>query len=76
MFLKHADNGKLVEILSLLDLFNPNHDKLVGRYHAGEELQDPERFAKTKLVFPSGENLPQCWIDAGYRDSGHYRRPG
>jgi hypothetical protein len=76
MFLKHADNGKLVEILSLLDLFNPNHDRLVGRYHAGEELQDPEKFAKANLVFPSGENLPQCWIDAGYRDSGHYRRPG
>ena len=42
MFLKHAKNGKLVEVLSLMDLFNPNHTQLVGRYHAGEELQEPE----------------------------------
>ena len=75
MFLKHAENGKLVEILSLLDLFNPNHADLVGRYHAGEELQDPEKFAKAALVFPSGEKLPQCWMDAGYKDADHYRRP-
>jgi len=75
MFLKHAESGKLVEVLSLLDLFNPNHGDLVGRYHAGEELQEAEKFAKTGLMFPSGEKLPQCWIDAGYRESGHYQRP-
>ena len=77
MFLKHAQNGKLVEVLSLMDLFNPNHNQLVGRYHAGEELQEPERFPKAGLIFPSGEGLPRCWLDVHYRDSEahHYYHP-
>ena len=69
MYLKHEANGKLVEVLSLTDLFNPNHAALVGRFHAGEELQDPEKFAKADLIFPSGEKLPRCWIDVHYRDA-------
>lgn len=77
MFLKHEQSGKLVEILSLMDLLNPTHADLVGRFHAGEELQDPEKFSKAELVFPSGEKLPQCWMDADYRTAGHhYQRPG
>jgi len=76
MFLKHKDSGKLVEVLSLRDLFNPLHPTLVGRYHAGEELQDPEQFDKSLLVFCSGESLPKCWTDVHYRDDEahhHYR---
>jgi len=68
MFLKHKADGKLVEVLSLNDLFNPNHGELVGRYNAGEELQDPEKFPKTDLEFLSGEALPRCWTDLHYRD--------
>jgi len=68
MFLKHKADGKLVEVLSLNDLFNPNHGELVGRYNAGEELQDPEKFPKTDLEFLSGEPLPRCWTDIHYRD--------
>lgn len=68
MFLKHKADGKLVEVLSLNDLFNPNHRELVGRYNAGEELQDPEKFPKTDLEFLSGEPLPKCWTDLHYRD--------
>ncbi|PLY16638.1 MAG: acetyltransferase [Sedimenticola sp.] len=68
MFVKHAKNGKLVEVLSLTDLFNPNHAELVGRYNVGEELQDPEKFIKKELIFLSGEPLPQCWVDVHYRD--------
>ncbi len=68
MFLKHKGDGKLVEVLSLNDLFNPNHGELVGRYNAGEELQDPEKFAKADLEFLSGEALPRCWTDVHYRD--------
>ena len=77
MFLKHAASGKLVEVLSLMDLFNPNHETLVGRYHAGEELQDAEKFPKGELIFPSGEKLPQCWLDVHYRDAEahHYYHP-
>ncbi len=68
MFLKQRTNGKLVEVLSLNDLFNPLHEKLVGRFNAGEELQDPEKFNKLDLVFLSGEPLPKCWTDVHYRD--------
>jgi hypothetical protein len=32
-------------------------------------MQDPEKFAKSELQFPSGEPLPRCWLDAHYRDS-------
>ena len=67
MFLKEKE-GHLVEVLSLNDLFNPNHETVVGRLHFGEEMQDPEKFAKSDLVFPSGETLPQCWMDVHYRD--------
>jgi len=68
MFLKHVGNKRMVEVLSLNDLFNPNHHELVGRYNIGEDLQDPEKFAKSDLEFLSGEALPQCWLDMHYRD--------
>jgi hypothetical protein len=67
MFLMQKNNEKLVEVLSLADLFNPNHAQIVGRFHAGEEMQDAETFAKDDMRFLSGESLPQCWIDPHYR---------
>lgn len=67
MYLKHMPSGDLVEILDLPDLFDPFQDNVQGRIHAGEELQDPAVFAKADLIFPSGEALPRCWRDAGYR---------
>jgi hypothetical protein len=67
MFLMQKKSEKLVEVLSLTDLFNPNHAEIIGRFHAGEEMQDAERFAKVQMQFPSGEPLPQCWLDSGYR---------
>lgn len=69
MYLKQKSSGHLVEVLSLNDLFNPYHSELVGRFHYGEELQDPEKFPKTELTFPSGEELPRCWLDPHYRDA-------
>lgn len=67
MFLKHKSSGDLVEVLSLNDLINPLHTTIVGRFHSGEELQDPEQFDKSELLFPSGESLPKCWKDASYK---------
>jgi hypothetical protein len=67
MFLMQKNSERLVEVLSLNDLFNPNHHEIVGRFHAGEEMQDAEKFDKTLMQFPSGEPLPQCWLDSGYR---------
>ena len=67
MFLKVKTNADLIEVLSMRDLFDPFMVDLVGRYQRGEEVQDPEKFAKSDLVFPSGEALPQCWVDPHYR---------
>lgn len=69
MFLKQKKEGHLVEVLGLKDLVNPNHAYVVGRLHYGEELQDPDKFEKTNLIFPSGEELPRCWVDVHYRDA-------
>jgi hypothetical protein len=68
MFLKQKNDNHLVEVLSLADLFNPMHKTVVGRLHYGEELGEADKFAKTDLIFPSGEQLPHCWLDPHYRD--------
>ena len=68
MYLKQKTESHLVEVLSLSDLISPTHATVAGRLHYGEEVGDPDKFAKTSLVFPSGEELPRCWLDAHYRD--------
>ncbi len=67
MFLTHQPSGHLVEVLNQEDLWNPFRPEVSGRLHCGEERQEPERFAKSELIFPSGEALPRCWRDVGYR---------
>ncbi len=69
MFLRNKVNHDIVEILDLDALFDPFKTRVAGRYHAGEEMQEPGMFNKPELVFPSGESLPRCWIDVHYRDS-------
>lgn len=69
MFLKVKANDDLIEVLSMHDLFDPYVSEIVGRYQRGEEVQDPEKFAKSDLQFPSDEALPRCWVDAHYRDA-------
>ena len=68
MLLKERRTGHMVEVLSIIDLINLNHDEVVGRYQEGEEVQDPMKFKKSDLVFLSGEELPRCWTDPHYRD--------
>lgn len=69
MFLKHKPSGGLVEVLTLESMYNPCRTEITGQSHAGEELQDPETFLKSELVFPSGESLPRCWIDPHYQEN-------
>lgn len=69
MFLQHKPTGALIEVMELEEMSDPNCDGLVGRSHAGEELQDPETYPKSELIFPSGESLPRCWIDPEYKNS-------
>jgi hypothetical protein len=68
MFLQNKQSGVLVKILDPEVLFNPVEHQVPGRIQAGEEEQEPEKFPKENLIFPSGETLPRCWTDADYRD--------
>ena len=58
------DDSPLVEVLDLTQLFDPFEAQVLGRLHAGEELQDPQPWPKAELRFPSGEALPGCWLKA------------
>ncbi len=68
MFLKDTQSGDLVEVLDVQALVAPGQARVVGRFHAGEEMADPAWFDKSALAFPSGEALPRCWMDPGYRN--------
>ncbi len=69
MFLKHRKSGDLIEVVEVSELVDPFQNGVTGRFHSGEELQDAELFNKGELIFPSGEELPRCWVDPHYRDS-------
>lgn len=75
MFLKHRPSQCLIEVLSLNDLWDPFILSVVGRSHAGEELQEPEIYSKDELEFLSGESLPQCWVNVHYRDGADAKPP-
>lgn len=64
MFLKQRKEGHLVEVSDVQELINPLHRDVMARLHYGEEMQDPEKFNKADLVFPSGESLPRCWMES------------
>ncbi|MFP4640502.1 MAG: acetyltransferase [Guyparkeria sp.] len=68
MFLKRKDNDDMIEILDAESLADPAQPTVVGRQHAGEEMQDEEDFEKADLEFPSGEPLPRCWLDLHWRE--------
>lgn len=67
MYLKEKNSGDLVEVLDLQALIDPHATEIKGRFHAGEEMGDPEGFAKANLCFPSDEALPQCWVEPNYK---------
>ena len=68
MLLQDKRTGSLIEVVEIVDLLNPAKDKITGRVQSGEEEQDKEPIAKETLIFPSGESLPRCWVDASYRE--------
>lgn len=68
MFLQNKESGVLVEILNLEALFDPLQATVSGQVQAGQEEQDPSPTRKENLIFPSGEALPRCWLDAKYRE--------
>lgn len=67
MFLENKQTGDLVEVLDPEALFNPVETSISGQVQAGQEEQEPTSVSKENLKFPSGEELPRCWLDANYR---------
>lgn len=69
MLLHDKKKDALVEVLDLIALIDPNQSEISGQVQSGQEEQDPEPSSKADLIFPSGESLPRCWVDADYRNS-------
>lgn len=69
MLLQIKDSGELVKIKDVQELINPNTDTVQAKEQEGQEEQQTDSYKKQSLVFPSGENLPRCWIDANYRSA-------
>jgi hypothetical protein len=67
MLLKNKEDDGLIEISEVEELIDPFKDQVAGQIQEGQNEQPPELFNKEDLVFPSGENLPLCWLDSNYK---------
>lgn len=67
MLMRDKGTGDLIEIIDLEQLASPFDESVAGRNQSGQEEQDAKKFPKANLTFPSGEALPQCWIDSEYQ---------
>lgn len=67
MILHKKDDNTLVKVLDFQEVISPAHQQVKVRVQNGEEEQEPESVSKQDLIFPSGESLPKCWVDANYR---------
>ena len=67
MLLKNTQDDGLIEITEIQELIDPFKDKVTAQTQEGQNEQPPEPFNKKDLVFPSGESLPQCWLDSNYK---------
>ncbi|MEL6439197.1 MAG: acetyltransferase [Cyanobacteria bacterium J06621_8] len=67
MLLKSKQNNRLVQVNQLSELLDPYKQEVMAQIQAGQNEQPAEPFKKVDLIFPSGENLPQCWLDSNYR---------
>jgi hypothetical protein len=67
MFFKDTERQVLIKIVNPDALFNPMQPTVQGKQQEGEEEQPPQEFDKAQLIFPSGEPLPQCWVNPNYR---------
>ena len=68
MLLKNPKTDELIKISEFEELIDPFQDSVSGKSQAGQNEQPPESFSKKDLVFPSGENLPLCWLDSDYKN--------
>ncbi len=68
MLLREKRSSDFVKVTNVQDLLNPVRDMIGAQVQSGQNEQPPQPFKKKDLVFPSGEMLPQCWVDADYQD--------
>lgn len=66
MLLKNREDQTLIQVMHPEELIDPFKESIQGRQKAGEEVQPTQAFDKSALIFPSGESLPQCWMDPEY----------
>lgn len=67
MLLQDKQTGSLFEIVDVKTLIDPTVAEVPAQDQRGQEEQEPQAIAKEQLIFPSGESLPRCWVDADYR---------
>ena len=67
MLVKNAQDQTLIKVADINELIDPQHDQVQGQQQAGEEEQPLQPFPKSQLQFPSGEALPQCWVNPDYQ---------
>ena len=68
MFLQIKDSRDLVKIVDIQELLEPTIKTVHAQEQEGQEEQETDIYQKVELVFPSGEKLPRCWLDAHYRE--------
>jgi hypothetical protein len=68
MFLQIKDSRSLVKIVDVQELFDPTSETVHAQDQQGEEEQETDIYQKQELIFPSGEKLPRCWLDAKFRE--------
>jgi hypothetical protein len=66
MFLQIKDSRDLVKIVDVQELFDPNIEIVHAQDQQGQEEQETDIYKKAELVFPSGEKLPLCWLNAKF----------
>jgi len=67
MFVKDIQDQTLIKVVDAEQLFDPLQQRIKGQQQAGQGEQPPQEFSKSRLKFPSGEDLPQCWTDPEYQ---------
>ncbi|BAZ81946.1 MAG: acetyltransferase [Sphaerospermopsis kisseleviana] len=67
MFLQIKNSRDLVKIVDFQELIDPNSEIVHAKDQEGQEEQETDTYQKEDLVFPSGEKLPRCWLDANYQ---------
>jgi hypothetical protein len=68
MFLQIKDSRDLVKIVDIQELLDPTIKTVHAQEQEGQEEQETDIYQKVELVFPPGEKLPRCWLDAHYRE--------